>query len=169
MDEIVALFKKEQPSFDGRLLALDDVEFLNTSLPYNPIGNEKILFHGTEIKNIPNIVKNGFDNTWEKTMSGHIGKGIYFSDLMSQSIYYQLKFKYDDETLFTLIGAKVSLGKCVKLERTLLTIDIDKLPGYDSHTTPYQQDCHYGNEYCVFDANQMIPYCLIYLSVRDYK
>jgi len=108
-------------------------------------------------------VNHGF-NLNNKSMSGHIGNGFYFSDLICQSIYYQLKYNYTgDEKYFKLLVCKVSLGNCININRSTKTIDINKLVGYDSHMTEYSQDGKVGNEYCLFNNQQIIPYCFMHM------
>jgi len=52
MEEIIKLFNDEKPRFDGQPLILKDIELINSKLPYNNIGNEKLLFHGTPLENL---------------------------------------------------------------------------------------------------------------------
>jgi len=166
MKVIKKLFYDEAPTFDGQRLILENIEFIDCLLPYNNLGNEQLLFHGTPLNNLESIVNNGF-NIDNRSMSGHIGKGTYFSDLICQSIYYQLKNTYTgDEKYFKLLVCKVSLGNCIKLTRETSTIDINKINGYDSHMTNYDQDGKKGHEYCIFDSNQILPYYFIHMFVK---
>lgn len=180
MDTIRKIFDEEKPIIDGDNLVIDKIELINNELlekKYNActVMNEKILFHGTPLENIVNITTNGFDESYiGKGMCGHIGKGLYFSDLMCQSIYYQLKYEYTgEETEFTLIVCKVKLGCCLHMKRTKETINIYKLS--DSHSTDYDQDGNKGKEYCIFNSEQILPYCLLHMkrvtstSARDSK
>jgi hypothetical protein len=164
--DVLRLFYKELPKFDGKELRLTDVELINYQLPYNNIGNEQLLFHGAPLNCLDSIVQNGF-NLDNKSMAGHIGNGIYFSDLISQCIYYQLKYEYNgDEDYFKLLVCKVALGNCIKLERSCKTSDIDKINGYDSHMTDYEQDGKKGHEYCIFNSDQILPYCFMHMIVK---
>ncbi len=166
MQDIIELFNNEHPDFDGKRLYIDHIEMLNNHYNYKNIFNEKLLFHGTPLHYIDNIIANGFDvSKAGKSMSGHIGKGLYFSDLICQSIYYQLKEEYiGDETYFKLLVCKVSLGNSILLERTAKTVDIDLINGYDSHITPYDQNGKYGHEYCLFKSNQILPFALLHMT-----
>jgi len=165
MEEIKELFYNELPKFDGKRLFLQSIEFVDSTLPYNNIGNEKLLFHGTPLNCINSIIENGF-NLDNKSMSGRIGNEFYFSDLICQSIYYQLKYEYTgDEKFFRLLVCKVSLGNCINLDRLSKTYDINKISGYDSHMTDYEQDGKEGYEYCLFDSNQILPYCIINMTI----
>lgn len=102
MKDIIKLFNDEQPQFDGRKLYIDHIDMLNNDLlkqqydkKLNEIGNEKLVYHGTLLRYVNSILENGFDPSKAGShMSGHIGKGLYFSDQMEQSIYYQLKEEF---------------------------------------------------------------------------
>ena len=168
MEAIIKLFNDERPRFDGKPLYIDHIDMLNGDEEkyqekLKELGNEKIVYHGTLLRYINNIVKNGFDVSMAGShMPGHIGKGLYFSDLMGQSIYYQLKEEYTgDETYFQLIICKVALGKSILLDRN--NRDIKLMNGYHSHMTPYSQNNKHGHEYCIFNADQILPYALLHL------
>jgi hypothetical protein len=171
METIQQLFYKERPYFDGKPLYIDRIEMLNiNNLHYNKtleqIGNEIIAFHGTPLKYVDNIINNGFDiDMAGNSMSGHIGKGLYFSSLICQSIYYQLKEEYlGTETYFQLIVCKLALGKFKMLKRSKDCINIDLIDGYNSHSTTYSQDRKNGYEYCIFDSNQILPYAILHMK-----
>ena len=172
MEEIIKLFNHERPNFDGKQLYIDHIDMLNNDLlthqynkTLNRIGNEKIVYHGTLLRYVNDILTQGFDPSMAGShMSGHIGKGIYFSDLMCQSIYYQLKEEYTgDEKYFQLIICKVALGNNIILKRTASTVNINLLNGYNSHMTKYDQQGKHGYEYCLFNADQILPYALLHL------
>ena len=162
--DIVEIFNHEKPRFDGQPLYINDIELL-TVQHQSTIGNEKLLFHGTPLHYIDDIIKNGFDMTKAGShMSGHIGLGMYFSDLICQSIYYQLKEEYTgDEKYFKLLVCKVALGKSILLTRSIKTNNINLLDGYASHITTYSQDGKHGHEYCIFNSQQIVPYALLHL------
>lgn len=168
MEEIISIFNNECPTFDQKPLSIDKFEFLDNprlQAIYNNIGNEKLLFHGTVLRNLDAIISEGFDISLAgMSMPGHIGKGMYFSDLICQSIYYQLKERYiGNETMFKLLVCKVSLGRSIYLERKG-NQDIPKIIGYDSHITNYSQGQNSGHEYCIFDREQILPYCILHMS-----
>lgn len=95
----------------------------------------------------------------------HIGSGMYFSDLICQSIYYQLKEEYTgDEKYFKLLVCKVALGNSIMLTRSIKTNNINLIENYDSHITTYSQDGKYGHEYCIFNSQQIAPYALLHLK-----
>ena len=75
-----------------------------------------------------------------KPVSGPIGHGIYFSD----SMVVPLTSKH--QTYFTIVACTI-LG--------------------DIKINPYTLSDK-GNEYCVFDRQDILPYCILYMSVRDY-
>ena len=151
--QIKLLFENEANTmFHGRALKFKMFE------PHGPIpqGNRQILFHGTNARNINAILAHGFDIN-QPGMPGLIGVGVYFSDLITQSLYYCLKNHYSGfETKFEIIVSSVNLGVCqeVKQGTTVVT------PGIDSHKTKYDL----GFEYCVFDSTQIKPVGVLHLT-----
>lgn len=138
MNKIIELFNKQNPTFNDDFLTLDDVEFLS---PYDG----PLLFYNGDL-----------DFKFE---SGSIGYGIYLSDSITNTI-----INHVNDTLFTIVGCKVELGKICKLEPNKLTYNMNKLPNYDSH----QMINDLGYDYCIFDQNKIIPCCIIYMSIRNY-
>lgn len=176
-DLITETINIEQPMFDGKPLYVHEVKLLNNDQQKRAyrekqnslnVSDEKLLYHGTPLRNIETIISNNFDMSKPGTgMSGHIGRGIYFSNMAEQSIYYCLKEKYlGTETDFIILVCKVELGKCCELVRSSETCDCSKIQGYDSHSTPYSQGMKHGNEYCLFDSDQILPICRLHLKVK---
>lgn len=60
--DIVEIFNHERPRFDGQRLYIDYIELLTVKHQLT-MGNEKLLFHGTPLHYIDDIIKNGFDVT----------------------------------------------------------------------------------------------------------
>jgi len=96
LTEIITNFViKERPEFDGKSLYIHEIKLLNNQQHNQiyknkqlllPITNEKLLFHGAPFRNIDNIIINNFNlEKVSKGMDGHIGQGIYFSDMIEQS------------------------------------------------------------------------------------
>lgn len=168
------IFNSEQPVFDGKLLHLDEIEILrNNKLQFvydeqkKSIGREQILFHGTCVENLSSIIKNGFDLKY-LGMPGHIGKGIYFSTLITQSVYYQLKKSYTgNEKKFTIFACKVLTGKHKFMNRSGISENIQKSPYFDSHCTSYKDDFREGYEFCIYDIKQILPFCLLHMTLTD--
>ena len=176
VDIVNNLINNEKPEFDGKPLfvyevkVLDNLEHMsaykNTQLSF-PISNEKLLYHGAPLENIESIILDNFNITEAlKGMGGHIGQGIYFSDMAEQSIYYCLKNEYTgDETDFIILVCKVELGRCCNRIRSDFDTNCAKFDNYDSHSTPYHQGNKFGHEYCVFDSNQILPVCRLHLKL----
>lgn len=131
--------------------------------------NEVVLFHGTKIWNLPNIITNGF-NPNQAGMTGVIGKGTYFSDLISQSIFYSCDYYTGNETEFIVLVCRVCLGNSKYIDR------YDAASGNcskqaDSHWTQYYDKDGYkvvhAKEYCIFDSNQILPWKLLYLRACE--
>lgn len=174
IQNIIDLVNKENPKFDGKSLYIFEAKVLvneKHNHDYNikrnmlSIKNEKILYHGTPLKNIDNIISKNFVITEAyRGMDGHIGRGIYFSDMAEQSIYYCLKEKYiGNETDFIILVCKVELGRCYEMKRTEETNNCSKQDNYDSHSTNY----NFGHEYCLFDSDQIVPVCKLHLKVLN--
>jgi hypothetical protein len=175
---------KEQTCFDGKPLYVHEIQLLNNNQHNKTyrdkqsslsVSNEMLLYHGAPENNINKIILDNFDiNEACNGMGGHIGKGIYFSDMAEQSIYYCLKgdglsneLNYlGTETDFIILVCKVELGRCCQLVRCAETFNCAKLNSYDSHTTPYRQGNKVGNEYCLFDSEQIVPVCKLHLKVK---
>ncbi len=120
------------------------------------IGNEKLLFHGSNIKNwvgiltrgilLPKIVVSlGVDRTDE----GWLGSGIYFGDASCTAAFYTAPGKL--KTRFMAV-ARVALGKQKKF--TKITYGLKAPPkGFDSchgvRGTEFDDD-----EYVIYDGNQ---------------
>ena len=47
-------------------------------------------------------------------------------------------------------------------EKKHKTVNMRKLS--DSHSTDYEQDGHKGKEYCIFNSEQILPYCLLHMK-----
>ena len=176
MQTIINGINKEGPKFDGKPLYVESLEILENkqhSQSYKnkqsllQTHNEKLLYHGAPLNNIDNIIVNNFDIKRSFTgMGGHIGRGIYFSDMAEQSIYYCLKDEYiGTETDFIMLVCKVELGRCCELIRNSTSMNCSKRDNYDSHSTTYSQGNKHGHEYCIFDADQIYPMYKLHLRV----
>ena len=167
ISDVKAIFDLERPVFEGNLLKLDKIELLqNNKLIKLPLA--RILFHGTLVENLPSIIENGFDLKY-LSMPGQIGRGFYFSTLITQAIYYQLKKSYTgDEKKFTLLACKVLTGKH-KLMKDRYSINIPKTPDFDSHCVTYKDEFGEGYEFCIYDTKRIIPFCLLHMTVTETK
>ena len=128
--------------------------------------NTQILFHGTPLENHEKILSEGFKMC--PGMLGHIGKGIYFSDLIEQSLYYQLKYNYTGkETYFKVIVCKVVLGNCTERKRDE---NWENLPfSSDTHWTLHEHERFYKilhKEYCVNDMSRILPIAILKMKVE---
>lgn len=171
---INSVVDRQSPHFDDSgPLHVHDIQYINNPLllqrfvaKCNTIAhsNQKLLFHGTPFKNIQSIITDGFDL---KKVGDHgiIGRGIYLSDLIWQSIYYCLKDRYHgDETDFHLVCCVVELGKC---NHMTYDVNCELYPDYNSHTTIHPDGKQLGNEYCIFDADQILPVCILHLKTSN--
>ena len=176
MQTIIDTINNEAPAFDGKPLYVERLQLINNETHTQnyknrqallQTSNERLLYHGTPLTNIDNIIANNFDIEMSlKGMGGHIGCGTYFSDMAEQSIYYCLKDEYiGTETEFIILVCKVELGRCCELVRSSKTYDCSKYYNYDSHSTPYTQGKKKGYEYCIFDSDQILPVCKVHLKV----
>lgn len=169
---ITELINSEGPKFDTRPLYIHEIKLLDNEehkIAYKKkqclltTTNERLLYHGTPLRSIENIISNNFD-TKKISKGGHIGAGIYFSDMVEQSIYYCLKEEYlGTEVDFIVLVCKVELGTCCELTRSGDTPNCSKLG--DSHSAPYSQGDKSGHEYCLFDSDQILPVCRLHLKV----
>lgn len=106
---------------------------------------------------IKEILKGGFSD--RDFTCGDYGKGLYFSKYPSKAAQFS--------KLGNLLKAEVAIGNVetvVKGDRTRTSPS----PGYDSIITPGrlahmlgQGDASMNQEYVVFDANQVLPLCLL--------
>jgi hypothetical protein len=107
--------------------------------------NEKLVWHGTDINNIDDIVSNGFDVRLAR--DGAIGQGIYFAASAGTSLSY---VKNGDR----MILCRVALGNTTTGHRSLRRPPLIK-PGllYDS------VDGRIGDDtmFCLFDNRQCYP------------
>lgn len=161
-DYLTTIFNQQQPKFDGKKLYLDHVEYVgNAELlkKYEEkkkllgFPEEKLLFHGTPLENLQNILDNGFK----------VGKSflIYFSDLIEQSLYYQLKVNYTgNEKEFTVLGCKVLVGECPTMKRN------EKVKGKYTYRISYKEDEQSAFEYCVSETDRVLPLCLIKILIQ---
>lgn len=79
-----------------------------------------------------------------KVKNGILGKGIYFSNALSKVIEQSPK----NQTLFTIMGCKVISNMKVDNYKMITDESI--------------------SEYCIYDAQHIIPCCVIYMSIRNY-
>ncbi len=74
----------------------------------------------------------------------------------------KLEFKSTDETL----GHGIYMSDTIKVKgninKTLFTVIGCKILG--NHDRIFNE----GYDYCITDEQQIIPYCIIYMSLRDY-
>ena len=80
------------------------------ALNYENRGNERLLFHGSLYHNFAGILSAGLKMAPAEAVStGYMyGKGIYFADMCSKSIWYTRARQGED---FLLIICQVSLGE----------------------------------------------------------
>ena len=145
---------------------------LEHSLSHESI--EKILFHGTPIKNFDDIKVNGCKTNMDG-MHGHAGQGFYLSTLIHQAMYYQLKDVYiGDETELSVIVCKLLLGTCSDVKRATHTNCICKScldTPCDTHRIPYSEgrgvDKIQGFEYCSKRDDNILPVGILRMTVSE--
>ncbi|CAH6419223.1 Hypothetical protein HVR_LOCUS421 [uncultured virus] len=171
MNIIIKDFETQQPCFDGKALGISKIESL--VLNYELKEKDKLLYHGTPFESIPDILMNGFTQ-----------KETFFSDLIEQSIYYNLKRQYiGNETEFRLIVTNVDFSSHVQLSdnsyhsksHPIYNIEIEDSASSRAQLdfTARVQSCSYsqngktGNEYRVFSGTRMTPVFLLYLTIAS--
>jgi len=119
--------------------------------------NEKLVWHGTDINNIDDIIKNGFDIRLAR--DGAIGQGIYFAASASTSLSY---VKNGDKMLL----CRVALGNTTGGQRNLRRPPQAK-PGvlYDSVEGRIGDD----TMFCLFDNYQCYPEFVIEYQILPQK
>ncbi|KAL0487610.1 PARP4 [Acrasis kona] len=111
-----------------------------------------LLFHGTSVQNMDNIIKTGFlrSKIGSSTDKGFYGSGFYFSENPSLSMGYS-------RSNTSMLLCMVLVGKAYRCQYDL---GCDKKQGYDSHVAPDG-----SSEVIIFDPAQVLPcYRLTYSS-----
>ncbi|CAM5073290.1 unnamed protein product [Natator depressus] len=109
----------------------ETAEFLSS------LGNVQSLFHASSVRNFVGILSRGLllpkivveDHGVERTDTGNLGSGIYFSDSISTSIKYSLPSEMDGTRLLAVCN--VALGTCLDLYKKDLSLT-NAPSGYDS-------------------------------------
>jgi len=106
----------------------------------------KLVWHGTDINNIDDIVKNGFDFRLARE-SGALGSGIYFAASACTSLSYV-------KNVYRMILCRTVLGKTTQGHRNL------RRPPERARGCLYDSvEGWLGNDamFCVFDNHQSYP------------
>jgi len=118
--------------------------------------NEKLVWHGTDINNIDDIVKNGFDFRLARE-SGALGSGIYFAASACTSLSY-IKNGY------RMLLCRTVLGKTTQGHRNL------RRPPEKSRGCLYDavEGC-LGTDamFCIFDNHQSYPEWVIEFDTTE--
>ena len=99
----------------------------------NGLPNERILFHGTSLKNLKSIIVNGFNR--DHNIRSVYGKGTYFSNLASLASQYCQSFGPDNINLKVMLVCKVYVGDSTIGRRNMDETELyksDKVTQYDS-------------------------------------
>lgn len=125
------------------------------------VGNERMLFHGSRIKNWVGLLSRGIlmpkivvSMGVNRTDAGWLGNGIYFGDAACTSAYYTTAGRNGTRLMAI---ARVGLGRMK--EFTKITYGINEAPaGYDSchgvRHTPKTPSQFADDEYVVYRGNQ---------------
>lgn len=125
------------------------------------VGNEKLLFHGSRIKNWVGILSRGIlmpkivvSMGVNRTDAGWLGNGMYFGDAACTSAFYTTPGK--KQTRFMAV-ARVALGKMK--DYTKITYGLNAPPeGYDSthgvRSTLLKKSEFADDEYVIYDGRQ---------------
>lgn len=126
------------------------------------IGNERLLFHGSRIKNWVGILSRGIllpkivvSMGVHRTDAGWLGNGLYFGDAACTSSFYTTPARDGKTRVMAL--ATVALGK--QKEFTKITYGMDSAPaGYDStwgvRNKPNARSEFADDEYVVYRTSQ---------------
>lgn len=125
------------------------------------VGNERLLFHGSRIKNWVGLLSRGIllpkivvSMGVNRTDAGWLGNGIYFGDAACTSAFYTTAGKKGTRLMAI---ARVGLGKMKHYDR--ITYGLDGAPlGFDSthgvRHTPKTPSQFQDDEYVVYRSNQ---------------
>jgi len=126
-------------------------------LSHDPeLTKSEIVFHGTAVGNIPNIIRTGLlvpgqgNEVKHATDTGYYGKGIYLSPDPAYSVAY-----CKGQTGKLLVCATI-MGRRYKCPNLCQGASCKK--DYDSHTSPDEK------EYVLFCASQVLPLFVISFS-----
>ena len=106
-----------------------------SKLNQNGLQNERMLFHGTSLKNLKSIIVNGFNR--DHNIRGLYGKGTYFSNLASLASQYCQSFRpgIDNLKFKAILVCKVFVGDSTIGRRNMNESELyklDKVTQYDS-------------------------------------
>ncbi|KAG0259527.1 hypothetical protein BG011_002575 [Mortierella polycephala] len=134
------------------------------SLQTSTLFQDHILFHGTQKRNIPSILKNGLDPRLGHRP--HRGAGVYFSDSIEKCMRY-VDTQTSMEQEYSIIMCAVLLGNVFVEAREAQYRQPNKetfFPpeGFDS--VVIENDYH---EWVVYEKSQILPLCVIHFKASN--
>lgn len=125
---------------------------------FKDVGNNKLLFHGSNAKHWVGILSRGLllpkivtKLGVSRTDGGWLGSGIYFGDAICTSMNYACSGKNDCSYIAV---ANVSLGKIKEYKQRDYSLDAPP-KGYDScHGNPRGSSAFADDEFVIYDSNQ---------------
>lgn len=125
---------------------------------FKDVGNNKLLFHGSNAKHWVGILSRGLllpkivtKLGVSRTDGGWLGSGIYFGDAICTSMNYACSGKNDCSYIAI---ANVSLGKMKEYKQRDYSLDAPP-KGYDScHGNPRGSSAFADDEFVIYDSNQ---------------
>ncbi|XP_036374320.1 protein mono-ADP-ribosyltransferase PARP11-like [Megalops cyprinoides] len=131
------------------------------SVTKKKILDERMLFHGTDRRNIKSICSYNFDLRLAGRNGGSYGKGIYFAKHASfANLYCPVEIHNGTITLKTMILARVLVAEFTQGDPWMY-----RVPSKEQTTTEFYDSCvnmvTYPNIFVVFDSSQIYPEYLI--------
>jgi hypothetical protein len=146
---------------------IDHIELLyHDKYLHSTLGNEKILFHGTNVTNFEDIFENfQFLSRSKLTEDGQYGRGYYFSSLPRKAVKHA---KFLPRSIIYLLCAVVKLGNTLTVTDTSYK-NRDIQVNYDSHYIPMDENENpisngqnpISDEYVIKRNDQILPLYII--------
>ncbi|XP_052527246.1 protein mono-ADP-ribosyltransferase PARP4 isoform X2 [Tympanuchus pallidicinctus] len=147
------------------------------------LGNVRSLFHASSVRNFMGILSRGLlmpkvvveDHGVERTDTGNLGSGIYFSDSVSASIKYSSPSEMDGTRLLAVCD--VALGSCLDLYKRDFSLTAAP-SGYSSvhgvRTTAGISSDFEDDEFVVYKTTQVkiryvVKFCLAEDQIKQFQ